>query len=100
MKRTQPYRLAWPAQPKLPDTVNAVLARQFSNADQMFDILFRDFGGNPSATPTPAVPLKLLSAPLLVTPEIGALEFVDDGTTGHLYITVHVAGVVTRVQIV
>jgi hypothetical protein len=99
MKRTQPYRLAWPAQPKLPDTVNAVLARQFSNADQMFDILFRDFG-NPSATPTPALLLKLPSAPLLVTPEIGALEFVDDGTTGHLYITVSIAGVATRVQIV
>lgn len=100
MKRPQPYRLAWPAQAKLPDTANTALARQFSNADQMFEILFRDFG-NQDGTPTPAaVPLKLASAPLLGTPEIGALEFVDDGTTGHLYITVHIAGVATRVQIV
>ena len=27
-------------------------------------------------------------------------EVVDDGTTGHLYITLHVGGVLTRIQIV
>ena len=97
MKRTLPYRLSWPAHPKLPDTVNTVLARQFSNADQMFDILFRDFGNRGAA---PAAPVKLTPAPLLAPLEIGALEFTDDGTTGHLYITVNVAGVPTRVQIV
>lgn len=45
-------------------------------------------------------PLKLTSGTLLTTLELGAIEFVDDGTTGHLYITQNVAGVLTRVQIV
>ncbi len=45
-------------------------------------------------------PIKLTPGTLLTTPELGAVEFVDNGTTGHLYITQHVAGVVTRVQIV
>jgi hypothetical protein len=98
MKRPQPYRLAFAPSPSLKEDVNTNLARQFQNADQMFDILFRDFG-NRSAT-VAAVPLKLTSSPLLATPEVGALEFTDDGTTGHLYITVNVAGVPTRVLIV
>jgi Collagen triple helix repeat (20 copies) len=42
--KPQPYRLAFPANPSLKPDVNANLARQFSNADQMFEILFRDFG--------------------------------------------------------
>jgi hypothetical protein len=45
-------------------------------------------------------PLKLEPGTLLATPEIGAVEFTDDGTTGHLYVTVNIAGVPTRVQIV
>ena len=40
MKRPQPYRIAWPVQPKLPDGTNAALARQFQNIDEMFQILF------------------------------------------------------------
>ncbi len=45
-------------------------------------------------------PLKFTPGTLLTTPELGAMEFVDDGTTGHLYITLNVASVLTRVQIV
>lgn len=45
-------------------------------------------------------PLKLEPGVLLATPEVGAVEFTDDGTTGHLYVTVNVAGVPTRIQIV
>jgi len=44
MKRPQPYRLAFAPSKSLDAEVNAVLARQFQNADQMFEILFRDFG--------------------------------------------------------
>ncbi len=44
--------------------------------------------------------LKLDASTLLTTPEIGAIEFVDNGTTGHLYVTLNVAGILTRVQIV
>lgn len=62
-----------------------------------------DGGGRlqlPAGTATAGTaPLKLFTGVLNTTPEIGALEFVDDGTTGHLYVTVHVASVVTRVQI-
>ncbi len=47
-----------------------------------------------------AAPLKFTPGALLTTPELGAMEFVDNGTTGHLYITQNVAGVLTRVQIV
>lgn len=55
MKRPQPYRLSWPVQLKLPEGINDALARQFTNADQMFEILFRDFG-NTSGTPGPPGP--------------------------------------------
>ena len=45
-------------------------------------------------------PLVLQSKPLLSPLKLGALEWFDDGTTGHLYITQNVAGVLTRVLIV
>lgn len=45
-------------------------------------------------------PLKFTAGTLMGAVEIGAMEFVDDGTTGHLYITVNIATVATRVQIV
>ncbi len=44
-------------------------------------------------------PLKFTSGTLLTTPELGTFEYVDDGTTGHLYFTLNIASVVTRVQI-
>jgi hypothetical protein len=44
MKRPQPYRLAFAPSSSLSADVNTMLARQFQNADQMFEILFRDFG--------------------------------------------------------
>ena len=44
-------------------------------------------------------PFKLTPGVLLITPEIGAMEYTDDGTTGHLYFTVNIAGVATRVLI-
>lgn len=134
MKRPQPYRLAFAPSTSLDADVNDKLARQFSNADQMFDILFKDFGNRaapaggpfaPLASPAftgnvaigvvaptarlhlPAgaaaaglAPLKLEPGTLLTAPELGAVEFTDDGTNGHLYITLNVAGVLTRVQIV
>jgi hypothetical protein len=96
MKRAQPYRLAWAVQEKLPAAANAALARQFQNADEMFQTLF-DAANEPAPGRTP---IRLQPGTLLATPAIGALEFVDDGTTGHLYITVSVAGVPTRVLLV
>ncbi len=45
-------------------------------------------------------PLKLTPGTLLTVPELGAVEFTDDGADGHLYITLNVASVLTRVQIV
>jgi hypothetical protein len=56
MKRPQPYRLAFAAKPSLATDVNTDLARQFNNADQMFDILFRDFGDVGGGTPGPPGP--------------------------------------------
>ncbi len=54
----------------------------------------------PAGTATASTaPLKFTAGTLLATPEIGAMEFTDDGTTAHLYVTVRVATVVTRVQI-
>lgn len=44
-------------------------------------------------------PLKFTAGTLLATPELGSMEFVDNGTTGHLYITANVAGVLTRLQL-
>jgi hypothetical protein len=55
MKRPQPYRLAFAPNAALPSDVNTVLARQFQNADQMFDILFRDFG-NAGSGPFATIP--------------------------------------------
>lgn len=51
-------------------------------------------------TAASSAPLKFTPGDLLTTPEVGAMEFTDDGTDGHLYITVNVAGTPTRVQIV
>ena len=45
-------------------------------------------------------PLKFSAGTLLTTPEIGTMEFTDDGTTAHIYGTVRIAGVVTRVLII
>jgi hypothetical protein len=45
-------------------------------------------------------PIKLTAGTLLSTPELGALEYVDDGTTGHLYFTLKIATVTTRVLII
>jgi hypothetical protein len=47
-------------------------------------------------TNTPVLKSRDLTANLT----LGALEFYDDGTTGHLYVTLNVAGVLTRRQIV
>jgi hypothetical protein len=44
-------------------------------------------------------PIKLAPGTLLAALELGALEFVDNGTTGHLYITLNIASVLTRVQL-
>lgn len=43
-------------------------------------------------------PLKLTKGVLNTTAEIGAIEFVDDNTTGAIYMTFNVAGVLTRKQ--
>ena len=45
-------------------------------------------------------PIKLTAGTLLTTPELGTLEYTDNGTIGHLYFTANVAGVVTRLQII
>jgi hypothetical protein len=45
-------------------------------------------------------PIVFNSGTLLGTLLLGALEFTDDGTTGHLFITLNQAGILTRVQIV
>ncbi len=95
MKRPQPYRLAWAAQPSLAPAVNVALGKQLTNADQMFETLFRDFGAPVAGTLT-----TLPAAPLVTPLQLGAIEYTDDGVDGHLYITLHVAGVVTRVLIV
>jgi hypothetical protein len=44
-------------------------------------------------------PLKFTAGTNLTTPEFGALSCTDDGTTGHLYVTLRVATVVTRIQV-
>ena len=43
-----------------------------------------------------SAPLKFTAGTLLTTPELGALEYVDNGTTGNLYFTRNVAGTITR----
>jgi hypothetical protein len=45
-------------------------------------------------------PLKLTAGTLLTTPELGAIEFTDNGTTSHLYVTINIAGVLTRYTII
>ena len=45
-------------------------------------------------------PIKFTAGVLLSALELGTLEFVDDGTNGHLYITRNIASVLTRTLIV
>jgi hypothetical protein len=57
--KPQPYRLGWPAQVALKPEVNKALARQLTNADQMFEILFKgdgDQGGGNSGHVPPHAP--------------------------------------------
>ena len=55
----------------------------------------------PAGTATAGTaPAKMTAGTLLAALELGALEFVDNGVTSHLYITVNIAGVLTRVAIV
>lgn len=44
-------------------------------------------------------PLKFAAGTLNTTPELGAVEFTDNGTDGKLYITLNVGGVLTREEI-
>lgn len=48
---------------------------------------------------TTLAPIKLTAGVALTTPQTGVIEYVDDGTTGHLYFTCKVAGVTTRKEI-
>jgi hypothetical protein len=45
-------------------------------------------------------PLKFTAGVLNTTQELGSMEFTDDGTVGHLYITRNIAGVLTRSLII
>lgn len=45
-------------------------------------------------------PVAFKPGTLATYPQLGAVEFVDDGVNGHLYVTVHVGGVLKRVQLV
>ena len=45
-------------------------------------------------------PLKFTSGTLLTVPELGTIEYYDDGTNSHFYGTIKVAGVTTRIQII
>jgi len=44
-------------------------------------------------------PLKFTPGVLNTTPVVGCMEFIDNGTTGHLYITLNIGGVATRKEI-
>jgi len=44
-------------------------------------------------------PLKFTAGTLLTTKELGAVEFIDDGTDGKLYITLNIGGTLTRKEI-
>ena len=44
-------------------------------------------------------PVKLTAGTALTTPQNGTVEYVDDGTTGHWYMSMNVAGVATRREI-
>jgi hypothetical protein len=44
-------------------------------------------------------PLKLTAGVVNTTKELGAVEFIDDGTNGHFYITLNVGGTLTRKEI-
>ncbi len=54
----------------------------------------------PGTATAGSAPLKFSAGSLLSALELGALEFTDDGTTGHLYITRNVSGILTRSLIV
>lgn len=83
MKRPQPYRIAWPSQKTLPPETNSALARQFQNADEMFQILFDDFGAVDATAHTNHGPVGPQGVPGLDAPgdDIGEMWFPPAGTT-------------------
>ncbi len=52
-----------------------------------------------STTAAGTAPAKVTAGTLMTTPELGAIEYTDNGTTGQFYATVSLATVATRVQI-
>jgi hypothetical protein len=74
--KPQPYRLAFASAPSLKPEVNTVLARQFANADQMFEILFKD-AGSPTA-PAPDTDPTAATAPAGTnTTQVATTAFVN-----------------------
>ena len=54
----------------------------------------------PAGTATAnTAPQKFTAGTLLTTKELGAVEFIDDGTDGKLYITLNIGGTLTRKEI-
>jgi len=54
----------------------------------------------PAGTATAGTaPQKFTAGTLLTTKELGAVEFIDDGTDGKLYITLNIGGTLTRKEI-
>jgi hypothetical protein len=95
-----------------PITFNASLAAPVSNSEMArFDRTTSNFGIGVT-TPTARLhlkagtatahtgPLKFNPGVLVTVLELGLIEFTDDGTTGHMFITLNQAGTLTRVQIV
>lgn len=44
--------------------------------------------------------VTLTPGSLLTHPQLGALEFTDDGVNGSVYITLHIKGVLTRMRLI
>lgn len=44
-------------------------------------------------------PIKLTAGTLLSTSELGAIEYTDDGTNGHIYFTLNQSSTKTRIEL-
>ena len=87
------------------DDLNAFLGKEHYNADTTLTPGTSTNGGHQTVTIRPGTatagtaPLKFTTGPLLTAPEVGAVEYNDNGTNGKLYTTYKQATVTTRMTV-
>jgi hypothetical protein len=83
------------------DILNLFLSKEHYNTglDNVLNGGHKTITIQPGTSAALTAPLKFFTGPLMSTPEVGAVEFFDDGTNAKLYTTLTQATVATRLKV-